>query len=152
MKTRRRFVLATITVGVNLILSARVALTQPTSPSLSFEQIEQIVRSPDRSTADRTNDLRRKPEQMLSFIGIRPGMIALDLSAAGGYTTELLARAIGPSGTVWASPRKPTNCYLDFYNPKKPDVGEYILCGVELLVLVDLPVQEGDNNRKCDNR
>ena len=29
----------------------------------------------------------------------------LDLSAAGGYTTELLARAIGPSGTVYGQSR-----------------------------------------------
>ena len=36
------------------------------------EQIKAIVASPDRSAADRTNDLRRKPEQMLDFIGIRP--------------------------------------------------------------------------------
>ena len=66
--------------------------------------------SPDRSAADRTNDLRRKPEQMLAFIGIRPGIIALDLSAGGGYTTELLARAIGPSGTVYGQsrPRDPS--------------------------------------------
>ena len=64
--------------------------------------------SPDRSEADRTNDLRRKPEQMLGFIGIRPGIVALDLSAAGGYTTELLARAIGPSGTVYGQSRPPS--------------------------------------------
>ena len=46
---------------------------------------------------------------MLAFIGIRPGIVALDLSAAGGYTTELLARAIGPSGTVYgqSQPRDP---------------------------------------------
>src|SRR5207253_11253711 len=66
---------------------------QQSSPQLSSEQIAQIVASPDRSEADRTNDLRRKPEQMLAFIGIRPGIVALDLSAAGGYTTELLARS-----------------------------------------------------------
>ena len=66
--------------------------------------------SPDRSAADRTNDQRRKPEQMLVFIGIRPGITALDLSAAGGYTTELLARAIGPSGMVYGQsrPRDPS--------------------------------------------
>jgi predicted methyltransferase len=47
---------------------------------------------------------------MLAFIGIRPGIVALDLSAAGGYTTELLARAIGPSGTVYgqSQPRDPS--------------------------------------------
>jgi predicted methyltransferase len=42
------------------------------------------VRSSDRTAADRTNDERRKPEQMLRFIGIRPGIVAVDISAAGG--------------------------------------------------------------------
>ena len=69
--------------------------------ALSQQRIDEIVASPDRSAADRTNDLRRKPAQMLAFIGPRPGMVALDLSAGGGYTTELLARAVGPTGRVY---------------------------------------------------
>ena len=91
-------------------MSSRLAPAQQSSPQLSSEQIAQIVASPDRSEADRTNDLRRKPEQMLGFIGIRPGIVALDLSAAGGYTTELLARAIGPTGMVYgqSQPRDPS--------------------------------------------
>jgi len=72
---------------------------------LSSTQIIEILSSPDRTTADRTNDLRRKPEQMLGFIGIRPGIVALDLSAAGGYTTELLARSIGAAGKVYGQSR-----------------------------------------------
>jgi predicted methyltransferase len=63
------------------------------------------VRSSDRTAADRANDERRKPEQMLGFIGIRPGIVAVDLSASGGYTTELLARAIGPLGKVYGQSR-----------------------------------------------
>ena len=41
---------------------------------------------------------------------LQPGMIALDLSAGGGYTTELLARSIGPTGKVYGQsrPRIPT--------------------------------------------
>jgi predicted methyltransferase len=74
-------------------------------PPLSSAQIIEILSSPDRTTADRTNDLRRKPEQMLGFIGIRPGIVALDLSAAGGYTTELLARSVGPTGKVYGQSR-----------------------------------------------
>jgi predicted methyltransferase len=101
MTISRKDVLATIVVSAVLFLSSPVALAQQSSTQLSSEKIAQIVASPDRSQADRTNDLRRKPEQMLSFIGIRPGIVALDLSAAGGYTTELLARAIGPLGTVY---------------------------------------------------
>jgi predicted methyltransferase len=77
--------------------------------TLSSQQIKDIVASPDRSAADRTNDQRRKPVEMLEFIAVRPGSTALDLSAAGGYTTELLARAIGPSGKVFGQsrPRNP---------------------------------------------
>ena len=110
MKISRKDLLAAIAVGAVLFLSSGVAPAQQSSPQLSSEQIAQIVASPDRSEADRTNDLRRKPEQMLGFIGIRPGIVALDLSAAGGYTTELLARAIGPSGTVYgqSQPRDPS--------------------------------------------
>jgi predicted methyltransferase len=77
--------------------------------TLSKERIAEILASPDRSAADRTNDIRRKPDQMLAFIGVRPGMVALDLSASGGYTTELIARAVGPTGRVYgqSAPRDP---------------------------------------------
>jgi predicted methyltransferase len=73
--------------------------------TLSPQQIKDLVASPDRSAADRKNDERRKPVEMLEFIGVKPGSTALDLSAAGGYTTELLARAIGPAGKVYGQSR-----------------------------------------------
>ena len=61
-----------------------------------------LVASPDRSDADRTNDVRRKPVPFLAFMDVRPGMQVADISAGGGYTTELLARAVGPTGRVYA--------------------------------------------------
>jgi predicted methyltransferase len=75
------------------------------SDALSTQRIAAIVAAPDRTPADLTNDQRRKPAQMLAFIGIRPGIAALDVSAAGGYTTELLARSIGPEGIVYGQSR-----------------------------------------------
>src|SRR5712671_4981640 len=82
--------------------SSMSATTPVSSPDkLSNERIAEILASPDRRAADRTNDIRRKPAQMLAFIGVRPGMVALDLSASGGYTTELIARAVGPTGRVY---------------------------------------------------
>lgn len=79
-------------------------------PVLSRERIAEILASPDRREADRTNDIRRKPADMLAFIGVRPGMVALDVVAGGGYTTELLARSVGPTGRVYgqSAPRNPT--------------------------------------------
>jgi predicted methyltransferase len=61
-----------------------------------------LVASPERSDADRQTDQRRKPELLLAFTGVRPGMKVLDMGAGGGYSTELLARATGPGGTVYA--------------------------------------------------
>jgi predicted methyltransferase len=68
-----------------------------------------IVAAPDRSPADRQNDVRRKPVEMLAFLGARPGMVVEDLSAGRGYTSELLARAVAPDGKVYAqnAPRHP---------------------------------------------
>jgi predicted methyltransferase len=90
-----------------------MSATTPAASSpatLSKERIAELLASPDRRAADRTNDVRRKPDQMLAFIGVRPGMVALDLSAGGGYTTELLARAVGPTGRVYgqSAPRNPS--------------------------------------------
>ncbi|HEY6240077.1 MAG TPA: methyltransferase [Burkholderiales bacterium] len=70
-----------------------------------------IVSSPERSDADRQTDQRRNPELLLAFTGVRPGMRVLDMGTGGGYSTELLARAVGPGGKVYgqdsqaASPR-----------------------------------------------
>ena len=46
------------------------AIAQQSSPPISSEKIAQIVTSSDRTVADRANDVRRKPEQTLGFIGI----------------------------------------------------------------------------------
>ena len=92
------------------VAAALVAACQsgiPGSTTISRERIAEIVASPDRSAADRTNDQRRKPELMLAFIGMRPGMQVMDLSAGGGYTTELLARAVGPAGKVYGQSAPP---------------------------------------------
>jgi len=95
--------------AITSVMSACAAAPEKRTEPLSRERIAEILASPDRSAADRTNDIRRKPDQMLAFIGVRPGMVALDLSAGGGYTTELIARAVGPTGRVYGQsrPRNP---------------------------------------------
>lgn len=66
------------------------------------DYIVKAVNSPARPAADRELDASRKPEQILAFFGIKPGMKVADLWAGGGYTTELLARTVGPSGKVYS--------------------------------------------------
>jgi predicted methyltransferase len=61
-----------------------------------------IMAAPDRSDTDRNTDKRRDPLKLLNFIGVKEGMKVLDMEAGAGYTTELLARAVGPNGVVYA--------------------------------------------------
>lgn len=79
------------------VLAACAAMTSGEQPDYHA-----IVASPDRTEPDRQTDVRRKPESLLAFTGVRQGMKVLDMGAGAGYSTELLARAVGPHGTVYA--------------------------------------------------
>ena len=80
-----------------MLCGARCAGARPRAPDYAG-----IVAAPDRADADRTADARRKPAQLLAFIGVRPGMKVLDMETSAGYTAELLARVVGPTGKVFA--------------------------------------------------
>jgi predicted methyltransferase len=60
------------------------------------------VNSADRPANDREMDRNRKPEQVMAFYDIKPGMHVADLWAGGGYTTELLALIVGAQGKVYS--------------------------------------------------
>lgn len=55
----------------------------------------------DREADDKKLDAGRKPAELVAFAGIKPGMKVAELGAGGGYTTEILARAVGPTGVVY---------------------------------------------------
>jgi predicted methyltransferase len=69
-----------------------------------------------RPAADTARDANRKPAEMLEFAGVKPGMTVVDLIPGGGYFTRIFAKAVGPTGTVYAlggPPRPPAD-------PSKP--------------------------------
>jgi predicted methyltransferase len=61
-----------------------------------------IVDLADRSDEDRRLDTWRRPAELLTFLDVAPGMRVGELIAGAGYTAELLARAVGPNGVVYA--------------------------------------------------
>ena len=81
---------------------AMLAVSPALAEAASTPDYEAIVASPDRADADRQVDPRRQPAKMLAFTGVTTGMKVLDMEASAGYSTELLARAVGPTGTVYA--------------------------------------------------
>jgi len=68
---------------------------------------DSVIASPVRTEQDRQMDAARKPAAFLAFAGVKPGMRVLDVSAGAGYTSQVLALAVGPNGTVYAQTPRP---------------------------------------------
>lgn len=64
--------------------------------------IAAALASPERIEADRLQDPLRRPDLVLRFFEIRPGMAVLDLFSGGGYYTEIVSRVVGDQGKVLA--------------------------------------------------
>ena len=72
------------------------------SLSAAADDLAGSLAAADRDLADKARDAGRNPAGVLSFLGIEPGMTALDVIAAGGYYTEVLSIAVGSEGRVFA--------------------------------------------------
>jgi predicted methyltransferase len=114
----RRFTLQLASVAASaaaLVLAGCAAQTSapaasqaiPMSSASSNGTYQSIVSSPVRTDADRAADARRKPAEFLAFVQPGPGMTVMDVDAGGGYTTQLLALAVGSGGKVYAQVEKP---------------------------------------------
>lgn len=103
-------------VASTTVSSPSAAVSEPsnTSPAASSAphlqqetaRYETIVSADDRAAEDRALDAGRHPVELLAFFGVQPGMRVAEIAAGGGYTAELLARAVGPKGKVYAQNSK----------------------------------------------
>ncbi|MGI9271741.1 MAG: hypothetical protein ACR2QT_08205 [Woeseiaceae bacterium] len=70
----------------------------------------------DRHEFDLPRDAARRPYDLFHFLGLEEGMVALDVGAYAGYTTEMLSAAVGPQGKVYAhNTEKVLTTYADGY-------------------------------------
>ncbi len=94
-----------------LLLALASCATAPSRPASTTaavaaavsvpDALRAVVAAPDRSADDRALDVGRHPAETLAFFGVHPGQRVAELFAGGGYTAELLARAVGPDGRVF---------------------------------------------------
>lgn len=70
--------------------------------AVDLDAIAAAVADVRRPAADRARDAGRKPQAVLEFAGLGPGMSVLDMYAGGGYYSELAAYVVGSTGRVVA--------------------------------------------------
>ena len=67
--------------------------------TLQADEYEDVIRAavnnPARLESNSNRDELRKPAEVIKFMGVKPGMVVLDLIATGGYYTEILAVVVG---------------------------------------------------------
>ncbi len=87
-----------------------------------YQRIRAQQQRPDRHQYDQPRDRARKPFESFQFLGIREGMTVLDVGAYAGYTTEMLAAAVGPSGRVYSqNTQRVLERYADGYYQRTMD-------------------------------
>ncbi len=87
-----------IAVSLAAILAVPLAADEPQAMA---ERIAQQMQAKDRHRFDLPRDEHRKPFETFQFMGLESGMTVMDVGAYAGYTTEMLAAAVGPGGRVY---------------------------------------------------
>lgn len=70
--------------------------------NMQQEKLSALLATETRAEADRNRDAGRKPAEVLNYLGVKPGMTAMDIIAAGGYYTEVLSLAVDSHGRVYS--------------------------------------------------
>jgi predicted methyltransferase len=96
------------TTLAGLLLALGACSTTPAEDSRAAAALAQnVIASPVRTDQDRRMDASRNPAAFIPFTQVKPGMQVLDVAAGGGYTSQLMALAVGPTGMVWAQRTQP---------------------------------------------
>lgn len=69
---------------------------KPTAAALA------AVADAGRPAADTARDVNRKPAQVVTVAGLKPGDKVAELGSGGGYYTRVLSKTVGPKGKVYA--------------------------------------------------
>ncbi len=100
---------------LSLLAAVTLATGVAADPAMQA-RIEAQMAAPDRHRFDLPRDAARKPYESFLFLGVKEGMVALDVGAYAGYTTEMLAAAVGSRGRVYShNTRRVLERYADGY-------------------------------------
>ena len=83
------------------LVAAGALLIGSNAMAIDPAQLSQSLMDSSRSAADKELDDSRKPVEVLDYLGLEPGMTAIDFMAGAGWFSEVLSRAVGEDGKVY---------------------------------------------------
>jgi len=84
-----------------LKLTALLLATSLMQPAFATT-LAQAISSSDRAAQDVARDEKRKPDEVIKLLDIKPGDQVIDLMSGTGYYTDILSRYVGDNGKVVA--------------------------------------------------
>lgn len=78
------------------------AAAQAAEMAADEADIAASVADPARNAENVQLDAGRRPVETLAFLGLRPGMDAVDIFTGSGYWAEIMSRVVAPDGSVVA--------------------------------------------------
>ena len=91
---------------IAISLSAIVSSYTSISFAANEVQFSKALQSEHRAEKDKERDVGRKPQEVMQFFGIEPGMTVLEVLSSGGYYTEVISHRVGKKGKVIAQNNK----------------------------------------------
>lgn len=86
--------------GLRLILAAALAATPSLLSAAPADVAAAVANTAARTPENVKLDEGRKPAEVLAFLGLQPGMHVIDMFGANKYWAEIMAPAVGPTGSV----------------------------------------------------
>jgi predicted methyltransferase len=86
---------------VRVVALSCVVLSAPARAASAPPSIAAAISDPGRPDEDMARDTDRKPADVMTFAGVRPGMSVAELLPGTGYYTRILARSVGEKGKVY---------------------------------------------------
>jgi predicted methyltransferase len=85
--------------------AAAAALLAYATPALTQQatNIAGAIADTNRPQTDKDLDAQRKPVEMLTFAGLKPGDKVLEFVPGRGYVTRLLAKTVGTAGHIYVA-------------------------------------------------
>ncbi|MCW8879491.1 MAG: hypothetical protein OQK04_16835 [Kangiellaceae bacterium] len=104
-----------VLVPISFSIASLTTIASDVSP-----EIKTAVASKERAETDRVRDEHRKPAEILSLMGLKPGMKVADLTSGGGYYTDIISRVVGKNGQVIAhNPPFVVNRFAGFFTDEE---------------------------------